>query len=182
MLATGLAHDGPSAVRYPRGHGPGAALEAVEPLPIGRGRVLRESSARRQPRIALLAFGPLVATALEVAPLIDATVADLRFIKPIDEALIAELARDHALLVTLEDNVVSGGAGSAVAEALMRLRIVRPLLQLGLPDQFVAHGNREQLLADCGLDAAGVLRAIQSRVRALQDGGSEDALGDRGRA
>jgi 1-deoxy-D-xylulose-5-phosphate synthase len=184
MLATGLAHDGPSAVRYPRGHGPGAELAAAEPLAIGRGRLLREASQRRPQRIALLAFGSLVATALEVAPLLDATVADLRFVKPLDEALIADLAGSHALLVTLEDNVVAGGAGSAVAEALARLGLMRPLLNLGLPDRFVGHGSREQLLTDCGLDASGVLRAIQQRLRSLGGRGdsSEDALGDRGRA
>ena len=107
----------------------------------------------------------MVATALEVAPLLDATVADLRFIKPLDEALLAELARDHALLVTLEDNAIAGGAGSAVNEWLAANRATCAVLNLGLPDCFVAHGSREQLLADCGLDAAGVLRAIQSRLR-----------------
>ncbi len=185
MLATGLALGGPSAVRYPRGSGPGAALSAAEPLAIGRGRLLRASASRRPARVGLLAFGAMVATALDVAALLDATVADLRFVKPIDEALIASLAREHSLLVTLEDNVVSGGAGSAVGEALARLHIVRPLLHLGLPDRFVAHGSREQLLADCGLDSAGVLRAIQARLRTLGEpplAGSEDQAGDRGRA
>uniref|UniRef100_UPI0025CC5C47 transketolase C-terminal domain-containing protein n=1 Tax=uncultured Nevskia sp. TaxID=228950 RepID=UPI0025CC5C47 len=131
----------------------------------------------------LLAFGTMVGTALDVAALLDATVADMRFVKPLDEALIASLAREHSLLVTLEDNVISGGAGSAVNEALARLRIVRPVLNLGLPDRFVAHGSREQLLADCGLDAAGVLRAIQARLRAVGDhAGSVEDSSDRGRA
>ncbi|WP_293368555.1 1-deoxy-D-xylulose-5-phosphate synthase [Nevskia sp.] len=167
MLATGLAHDGPSAVRYPRGHGPGAAIEPAEPLPIGRGRVLRRSANRRPVSVALIGVGSLVATAMEAAALLDATVADLRFVKPLDEALLAELARDHALLVTLEDNVVAGGVGSAVNEWLAANRATCAVLNLGLPDRFVGHGSREQLLADCGLDAAGVLRAIQNRLRSL---------------
>lgn len=174
MLATGLAHDGPSAVRYPRGHGPGATLAAAEPLPIGRGRILRRSAKRRPHSVALIGVGALLATALEVAPLLDATVADLRFVKPLDESLLAELARDHALLVTLEDNALAGGAGSAINEWLSTQRAGCALLNLGLPDRFVGHGSREQLLADCGLDAAGVLRAIQSRLRGL-GGGSASA-------
>ena len=183
MLATGLAHAGPSAVRYPRGSGPGAAIAAAEPLEIGCGRLLRSGSSRRPTRVALLAFGTMVGTALDVAALLEATVADMRFVKPLDEALIASLAREHSLLVTMEDNVVSGGAGSAVNEALARLRILRPVLNLGLPDHFVAHGSREQLLADCGLDAAGVLRAIQARLRVVGDQpGSVEDSSDRGRA
>lgn len=166
MLATGLAHDGPSAVRYPRGHGPGTAIEAAEPLPIGRARVLRRSGNRRPVSVALIAVGAMVATALEVAPLLDATVVDLRFVKPLDDATLAELARDHALLVTLEDNAVAGGAGSAINEWLAAHRAGCAVLNLGLPDRFIAHGSREQLLADCGLDAAGVLRAVQTRLRA----------------
>lgn len=172
MLVTGVAHEGPSAVRYPRGPGPGAALGPVEPLAIGRGRILRRSGGRRPVGVALIGVGAMVATALEVAPLLDATVADLRFVKPLDTALLAELARDHALLVTLEDNVVAGGAGSAINEWLAAQRAGGAVLNLGLPDRFVAHGSREQLLADCGLDAAGVLRAIQTRLRAFGSGTS----------
>jgi len=170
MLATGLAHDGPSAVRYPRGPGPGTTIAPAEPLAIGRGRFLRRSSGRRPHSVALIGVGAMVATALEVAPLLDATVVDLRFVKPLDTALLAELALDHALLVTLEDNVVAGGAGSAINEWLAAHRAGGAVLNLGLPDRFVAHGSREQLLADCGLDAAGVLRAIQTRLRAFGSG------------
>jgi 1-deoxy-D-xylulose-5-phosphate synthase len=165
MLDSALAHDGPVAIRYPRGHGPGAPQDLPEPLPIGRGRIVRRSSGRRPTRVALIGVGAMLATALEVALPLDATVADLRCVKPLDGALLDELSREHALLVTLEDNAIAGGAGSAVNEWLAAHRPGTAVLNLGLPDRFIAHGSREQLLADCGLDAAGVLRAIQARLR-----------------
>ncbi|ULQ46682.1 1-deoxy-D-xylulose-5-phosphate synthase [Flagellatimonas centrodinii] len=167
MLQTGLGHTGPSAVRYPRGNGPGLTLEAdPRPLTLGKGRIVREALGRRRPRVALLAFGCMVAPALEAAEIIDAVVADMRFVKPLDTELILDLAQENDLLVTLEDNVRAGGAGSAVNEALVAHHQQVPVLNLGLPDQFVEHGTREELMAQWGLDGAGILRSIQKRLRA----------------
>ncbi|MES0873607.1 1-deoxy-D-xylulose-5-phosphate synthase [Sinimarinibacterium thermocellulolyticum] len=166
MLATGLALQQPSAVRYPRGHGRGVALDAeARPLPLGKGRILREAHGRRRPRVALLAFGTMVQPALEAAEIFDAVVADMRFVKPLDAELILELANENDLLVTLEDNVRLGGAGSAVNEVLVAQHHTVPVLNLGLPDHFVEHGTREELLAQCGLDTAGIQRAIAKRLR-----------------
>ncbi len=158
LLTTAYQHPGPSAVRYPRGHGPGAAIEpGLNPLPVGKGVV------RRQGRgVALLAFGSLVAPALAAAERLDATVADMRFLKPLDVELVLKLARSHERLVTLEENALMGGAGSAVAEALHALGMARPLLQLGLPDRFVEHGEPGVLLARCGLDAQGIETAVRN--------------------
>jgi len=156
LLTTAYRHNGPSAVRYPRGVGPGALIDpALEPLPIGQGSVLRQGA-----RVAILAFGSPVATALKVAEALDATVADMRFIKPLDEALIRQLAETHDYLVTVEENAIMGGAGSAVAEALAAMGLVKPLLHLGLPDRFVEPGDPAVLLARCGLDGAGMEFAI----------------------
>ncbi|BAZ93592.1 1-deoxy-D-xylulose-5-phosphate synthase [Thiohalobacter thiocyanaticus] len=156
MLSTAHRHAGPAAVRYPRGRGPGLAVEPdLDTLPIGRAESRREGG-----RIALLAFGSLLAPALEVAEQLDATVINMRFVKPLDEALLREVASRHERLVTLEENAVAGGAGAAVLECLQANGVQRPLLQLGLPDRFVEHGTREELLAECGLDAAGILEAI----------------------
>ncbi len=167
MLATGIAHIGPSAVRYPRGNVLGVAVDEVpRPLAIGKGRIVREARGRRRPRVALLAFGCMVSTALEAADILDAVVADLRFVKPLDLELLLELAQENDLLVTLEDNAKAGGAGSAICEALAAHQVQVPLLMLGLPDQFVEHGSREELLAQIGLDTAGVLRSVQKRLRA----------------
>ncbi|MEK6805631.1 MAG: 1-deoxy-D-xylulose-5-phosphate synthase [Pseudomonadota bacterium] len=167
MLATGLAHSGPSAVRYPRGSGPGAQVSRdLETLPIGKARVVREARGHRKPRVAILAFGALVQTALEAAELLDATVVDMRFVKPLDVALILDLARENDLLVTLEDNVIAGGAGSGVNEVLASHQQHVAVMNLGLPDQFIEHGTREELLVQCSLDCAGIQRAIQKRLRA----------------
>ncbi len=167
MLQTGLHHNGPSAVRYPRGTGPGLPLETdPRPLPIGKGHIVREALGRRRPRVALLAFGCIVSPALEAAEILDAVVADMRFVKPVDTELVLDLAQENDLLVTLEDNVRSGGAGSAVSEVLAAHHQQVPVLHLGLPDQFVEHGTREELMSQCGLDAAGVLRSVQKRLRA----------------
>ena len=174
LLATALAHDGPVAVRYPRGAAGGDASATAEPLPFGRGRIVRSGSSRRRPKIALLVFGSLVGSALEAAGILDATVADMRFVKPLDEALVAELAASHELLVTIEDNAIAGGAGSAVNEALLNAGARVGVLNLGLPDRFLAHGSREELLAEAGLDAAGILRAIQKRLRASDFRRSDD--------
>ncbi|SEP78175.1 1-deoxy-D-xylulose-5-phosphate synthase [Solimonas aquatica] len=166
MLSTGLSLSQPSAVRYPRGNGTGVACEAEpKPLSLGKGRIVREAHGRRRPRVAILAFGAMVHPALEAAEILDAVVADMRFVKPLDAELILQLANDNDLLVTVEDNARIGGAGSGVNEVLLAQHQSVPVLNLGLPDQFVEHGTREELLAQCGLDTAGILRAIQRRLR-----------------
>lgn len=163
LLTTAFLHDGPSAVRYPRGSGIGAALEpGLEPLPVGRG-VLR----RNGRDVAFIAFGSLVAPALAAADALDATVADMRFVKPLDTELLRDLAHRHRLLVTLEENAVAGGAGDAVAAALAAFRLVIPVLQLGLPDRFIEHGDPQAMLAACGLDAAGIAAAVRQRITLL---------------
>ncbi|AAZ96832.1 deoxyxylulose-5-phosphate synthase [Thiobacillus denitrificans ATCC 25259] len=165
LLSTAFLHDGPAAVRYPRGCGTGAAIEpGLEPVEIGKG-VCR----RRGRDVALLAFGSLVAPALTAAERLDATVADMRFVKPLDVDLVGELAAGHRLLVTLEENAVAGGAGAAVAELLAQLGIVVPVLQLGLSDVFIEHGDAAAMLAACGLDAPGIERAVSERLAALPE-------------
>ncbi|RLA32216.1 MAG: 1-deoxy-D-xylulose-5-phosphate synthase [Gammaproteobacteria bacterium] len=160
MLSTGLAHDGPSAVRYPRGTGRGVQPSGDDlPLEIGRGVVRREGRG-----VALLAFGSLLGNALEVGDSLDATVADMRFVKPLDNDLVDRLAASHDLLVTLEENVVAGGAGSAVAEHLHRNGAASRLLQIGIPDRFFAHGSPADVVADAGLDAASIRAAIDSAL------------------
>jgi 1-deoxy-D-xylulose-5-phosphate synthase len=159
MLTTAFGIDGPSAVRYPRGSGPGAeVLKALTPLAVGRGEVRREGR-----RVALLAFGSMVAPALEAGAELGATVVNMRFVKPLDEELVFRMASTHELLVTLEENAAMGGAGSAVAEALGAGGFAVPLLRLGLPDHFVEHGDVQLLLAECGLDAKGIARAVRAR-------------------
>ena len=159
MLYTAFRLGAPAAVRYPRGTGPGVALERdMRELPLGRGVVRREGRG-----IAILAFGSMVKTALEAGEALDATVANMRFVKPLDEALIAELAASHARLVTVEENVIEGGAGSAVGEVLARMGLRLPVLHLGLPDRFVGHGDPALLTKECGLDRDGVLSAISER-------------------
>jgi len=151
-------------VRYPRGSGPGAEIEkAMRPLPLGKG-VVRRRSSRATGAVALLAFGSMVRSAIDAGAELDATVADMRFVKPLDADLAAELAQTHALVVTIEENAVMGGAGSAVAETLAARSIGTPLLQLGLPDRFVDHGDQAQLLASIGLDKPGIVAAIRSRL------------------
>ncbi len=166
MLATGLAIDQPSAVRYPRGNGLGLPLEQnLHELPLGKGRIVREAHGRRQPRVTFLAFGALVQVALDAAEILDAVVADMRFVKPLDHELILEQANASDLIVTLEDNVRLGGAGSGVNEVLVAQHHTVPVLNLGLPDAFVTHGTREELLELVGLDTQGVLRAVRKRLR-----------------
>jgi 1-deoxy-D-xylulose-5-phosphate synthase len=163
MLYTGFLLDSPAAVRYPRGAGMGVPIEAeMRALPIGKAEVRREGR-----RVAILAFGTLLKVALDAAAELDATVVNMRFVKPLDETLVAQLARTHALLVTLEENVVMGGAGSAVAESLAAQGIATQILHLGLPDRFVDHGDQSQLLASIGLDRDGVLAAIRARLAGL---------------
>ena len=172
-LTAAFRHDGPAAVRYPRGAGVGTVVAPVlEALPWGRGEVRR-----RGHRIAILAFGTLLHPALAAAQALDATVADMKFIKPLDAALACELARDHDAVVTLEEGCVMGGAGSAVAEALATAGIDRPLLQLGLPDRFIEHGDPAKLLSLCGLDAAGIERSIVAHFGAILSAASAGPAG-----
>jgi 1-deoxy-D-xylulose-5-phosphate synthase len=134
-------------------------------LPVGKGEI-RRASKRRTRRIAILAFGPMLHPALAAAETLDATVANMRFVKPLDTELIATLAHGHDALVTIEENVVAGGAGSAVAEALAAAGIVVPILHLGLPDAFPDHGEPQALLSAAGLDATGIAAAIEARFAA----------------
>ncbi len=160
MLTTAYRHPGPASVRYPRGAGIGAAVDAsLDVIEMGKGLVRRRGKG-----VAILAFGTMVAPALKAAEELNATVADMRFVKPLDAALVAELADSHELVVTIEEGCVMGGAGSAVAEAMAAAGIVKPLLQLGLPDKFIDHGDAQQLLAQCGLDAAGIVKSIRQRT------------------
>ncbi len=158
-LTTAFRQDHPVAVRYPRGSGAGVTPEAeLTELPWGRGEVRR-----RGQRVAILAFGTLLHPALAAAESLNVTVADMKFIKPLDEALVLELARSHEALVTLEEGCLMGGAGSAVAECLASAGVQVPILHLGLPDVFVEHGDPAKLLSLCGLDAAGIERSIGDR-------------------
>jgi 1-deoxy-D-xylulose-5-phosphate synthase len=160
MLYTAFEFEGPTAVRYPRGSGPGAAVQQeMAALPIGVGEVSRQGK-----HIAILAFGAPLTAALQAAEEFDATVANMRFVKPLDEELVRELADTHEVLVTVEENVISGGAGSAVLEALERMRRPVNVLQLGLPDRFVEHGDPPSLITECGLDAAGITRSIKDYI------------------
>jgi 1-deoxy-D-xylulose-5-phosphate synthase len=163
MLYTAFRHDGPSAVRYPRGVGSGAELrrEMVE-VPFGKGEVRRTGR-----RIAILAFGSMLHPALAAGEALDATVVNMRWVKPVDAQLIAELARTHDAFVTVEEHAVQGGAGSACAEAMAARDAMRPLLQLGLPDRFIDHGDPGLLLKLEGLDAAGIERSIRQRFASL---------------
>jgi 1-deoxy-D-xylulose-5-phosphate synthase len=157
MLTTAFHHDGPSAVRYPRGSGPGTKLDADLPtLTVGKGEIRRQGK-----KIALLAFGSLLTPALSAAEIVDATVANMRFVKPLDEELVLSLARDHDLLVTLEENSVIGGAGAEVARCLESAQVKTPLHRLGLPDQFIDHGDSNLLLAELGLDVNHIVETLQ---------------------
>jgi 1-deoxy-D-xylulose-5-phosphate synthase len=160
MLYTAFKLNTPSAVRYPRGTGPGAAIDPeMRALPIGKGELRREGK-----RVAILAFGTMLAPALAAAGELDATVANMRFIKPLDAELVSRLAREHELLVTVEENTVQGGAGSAVEECLQQHGIAIPLLQLGLPDRFIEQGEHVRMLADCGLDAKSLIAQIEVKL------------------
>ncbi|MDR0715931.1 MAG: 1-deoxy-D-xylulose-5-phosphate synthase [Azoarcus sp.] len=157
MLYTALCHDGPSAVRYPRGKGPGAPpAPEMCALPLGKAEIRRHGK-----KTALLAFGSMVSPAQEAGEALDATVINMRFVKPLDEALILRLAHDHELLVTIEENTVIGGAGAEVARVLDNLPARPRLLRLGLPDRFIDHGEQRQLLAEAGLDSAGIIAAVR---------------------
>ena len=158
MLYTAFQLDTPSAVRYPRGTGPGIALQKnMQALPVGRGEIRRQGE-----KIALLAFGSMLTPCLQAAEELNATVANMRFVKPLDDDLVASLAASHDLLVTVEENTVLGGAGGAVTESLNSQRIACKVLQLGLPDVFIDQGDHAQMLTDCGLDKDGIIKAVRS--------------------
>jgi 1-deoxy-D-xylulose-5-phosphate synthase len=160
MLTTAYQYPGPAAVRYPRGAGIGAVVETeLSSIEMGKGEIRRQGKG-----VVILAFGTMLAPSLQAAETLDATVANMRFIKPLDTALVAELAASHDLLVTIEEGSIMGGAGSAVTEALSAAGIVKPILQLGLPDKFIDHGDATQLLAQCGLDAAGITASVNQRL------------------
>ncbi|HEX3896482.1 MAG TPA: 1-deoxy-D-xylulose-5-phosphate synthase, partial [Rudaea sp.] len=159
LLTTAFRYTGPAVVRYPRGTGPGAKIDPeLTTLPVGKSEIRLRGS-----RVAILAFGSPLADALKVGADIGATVVNMRFVKPLDEASILELARTHAAIVTVEDNAVAGGAGSSVVEFLASKNLQIPVLQLGLPDRFLEHASREQLLAEAGIDAPGIRAAITRR-------------------
>ncbi|MFT5574609.1 MAG: 1-deoxy-D-xylulose-5-phosphate synthase [Bermanella sp.] len=164
LLYTGYCHLGPAAIRYPRGTGPGALIESeMQALPIGKGLQKRKGK-----RVAILSFGTLLPAAMAAADKLNASVADMRFVKPLDEALVLELADSHSLIVTLEENAITGGAGSAVNELLARSQRQIGILNLGLPDEFTDHGNHGEMLGACGLDADGVYQSICARLETAE--------------
>ena len=163
MLTTGFKHEGPSAVRYPRGCGVGVSVEQkLTTLPIGKAQIRREGH-----KVALLVFGTLLTTALSAAEQLDATVVNMRFVKPLDIDLIRQMAQQHDLLVTIEENVIMGGAGSAVNECLQAHADSTPILNLGLPDHFLEHGNTATLLTQCGLDTNGIVHSVTKYLNLL---------------
>ncbi|NRF24335.1 1-deoxy-D-xylulose-5-phosphate synthase [Vibrio coralliilyticus] len=158
MLYTGHKHTGPSAVRYPRGSGIGTEIEQdFTALEIGKGRVVRKGE-----KVAILSFGTFLGNALEAAEKLNATVADMRFVKPLDEALIKQLVDEHEVIVTLEENAIAGGAGAGVIEFMMQEKLIKPVLNLGLPDQFIAQGTQDELHQALGLDATGIEQSIRN--------------------
>ena len=161
LLTTGYLHTGPAAVRYPRGKGPGATVQPdLDPVEIGRAVLRREGQA-----VAILAFGSMVTPASEAAESLNATLVDMRFVKPLDEDLIGNLARSHDLIVTVEENATMGGAGSAVNEFLAAHNHCLPVLNLGLPDEFLEHGKASEMLSGAGLDSASITLAIQQKCK-----------------
>jgi 1-deoxy-D-xylulose-5-phosphate synthase len=159
MLSTAFQYNGPAAVRYPRGAGIGAVIDkSLTTIPMGKGEIKREGK-----EIAILAFGTMVAPSLAAGEQLNATVANMRFVKPLDVELVKQLALTHEALITVEEGAIMGGAGAAVAEALAEAGIAKPILNLGLPDKFIDHGDAAQLLAQCGLDANGIVSSIKKR-------------------
>ena len=164
MLTTGFHYDGPAAVRYPRGAGIGAVIEKeLTSIEIGKGEIKRRGAS-----VAILAFGSMVAPSVKAGEELGATVANMRFVKPLDVELVKRLAAEHDYLVTVEEGCVMGGAGAAVAEALAAEGIVKPLMMLGLPDKFIDHGDPAALLAGVGLDAKGIAASIRQRFGAAE--------------
>lgn len=163
LLTTGYQHKGPAAVRYPRGTGPNATIEqALNTVAIGKGLTKREGQS-----VAILNFGTLLPEALQAAEVLNASVADMRFVKPLDTDLICQLAGNHDLLVTLEENAIAGGAGIGVSEYLSSIGATIPVLHLGLPDSFIDHGKHKTLLAGCGLNAEGIQESIENQLQLL---------------
>jgi 1-deoxy-D-xylulose-5-phosphate synthase len=159
LLTTCFQHSGPASVRYPRGAGCGAVVEpGLNTVPLGKGVIRRQGS-----RLAILAFGTLLPAALKAGEALDATVVDMRFVKPLDEALVTELANSHEAFVTIEEGSIMGGAGSAVLECLAAHELQVPVLQLGLPDRFIDHGDQGVILSELGLDAQGILASVEAR-------------------
>jgi 1-deoxy-D-xylulose-5-phosphate synthase len=168
LLTTGFRHPGPVAVRYPRGSGAGIAVSpGLSELPWGKAQPRRASAAVPGKRIAILAFGPVLYAALQAAEELDASVINMRFVKPLDVDALIAAARSHDALVTVEEGAVMGGAGSACLEALQAAGVQIPVLTLGLPDAWVEHGDPAQVTADLGLDAAGIAAAIRAHFAAL---------------
>lgn len=160
MLSTGFAYEGPAAIRYPRGTGPGARLsESLDTLPIGKAEVRR----RGHHGLAILSFGTMLSPAAVIAAEVDATLVNMRFVKPLDEELILELARTHKAFVTIEDNAIAGGAGAGVAECLAAHGVTLPIFHLGLPDTYLEHGSREEVLTMAGLDLPQIRNSIRNR-------------------
>jgi 1-deoxy-D-xylulose-5-phosphate synthase len=169
MLTTGYYYEGVAAVRYPRGAGTGTTIKpALTRLEIGKGEIVRKSTLKKGKKVVILAFGSMLAPALQAALVLDASVANMRFVKPLDIALIAELASSHDLIVTIEENALMGGAGAAVLEAMQTLNLSNPTLCLGLPDTFIEHGVHETMLAECGLDSIGIIKSIQQKLKVIK--------------
>ncbi|MCY7307524.1 MAG: 1-deoxy-D-xylulose-5-phosphate synthase, partial [Rhodoferax sp.] len=165
LLCSAFEQNHPVAVRYPRGAGAGVAVQGgLQALPFGKAELRRQGKG-----VAILAFGTLLYPALEAAELLNATVVNMRWAKPLDTALLLQVAQEHSALVTVEEGAIMGGAGSAVGEALQAAGLLRPLLQLGLPDLFIEHGDPAKLLARLGLDAAGIAASVRARFATLQD-------------
>jgi 1-deoxy-D-xylulose-5-phosphate synthase len=164
MLYTGYQHQGVAAVRYPRGSGNGITAEPqMQLLPLGKAKVVRSGK-----QLAILAFGPLLSACQAVAEELDATLVDMRFVKPLDHQLLVQLAAEHTQFVTIEDNAIMGGAGSAVNEFVLQQQLPVQVLNIGLPDSFIKHGSQQQLYAELGLDGAGIRRQL-SRFARVQE-------------
>jgi len=158
MLTTGYNYKGPASVRYPRGKGPGSVVsDDLSELEIGKSEIRHQGG-----RLAILAWGSMVAPALEAGKQLGATVINMRFVKPLDEDMVLEMAKSHDVLITIEESVIAGGSGSSVNDFLQAQQILMPVLNLGLPDAFVEQGTREELLAACGLDTQGILKSIET--------------------
>ena len=172
LLSSAYHYEGPAAVRYPRGKGTGITIDTeLHTLAIGKSQLIREGN-----DIAILSFGTLLPANIKAAEQLDATVYDMRWVKPLDDAVLAQLAQSHKLIVTVEENCITGGAGSAVSEYFNQQGFVIPLLQLGLPDYFIDHGNRNKILQAIGLDAEGIASAITARMQLLFSNNNKRAL------
>lgn len=180
MLYTGYLQNQPVVVRYPRGKGPGVPVEKeMTALEIGKAKLLRSSTATAGKRVALLAFGSMVKVSEAIAEKIDATVYDMRFVKPVDAEAVSKASRNHDLLVTLEENVIMGGAGDACLEVLAAEAIPADILQIGIPDRFIQQGDNPHLFAECGMDEASILKKIEERLKTAKTTEPSDGAEDR---